>query len=71
MYAESEHFVQQAISEYKEGRTMIIVAHRLSTVKYADRILVVSNGRTIEEGKHEELLAKSGAYAQLVQNQLL
>ena len=69
--AESENLIQQAITEYKEGKTMIIVAHRLSTVKYADRIIVVSNGEIVEQGKHEELLSKGGAYSELVKNQLL
>ena len=69
--AESERLVQQSIQNYQNGRTMIIVAHRLSTVKHADRILVMSAGKIIEQGTHDSLLAQGGAYADLVQNQLL
>ena len=69
--AESEQLVQKSIQEYKSGRTMIIVAHRLSTVIHADRILVMSEGKLIEEGTHASLLEKGGAYAELVKHQLL
>ena len=68
--AESEHLVQNAISHYRVGKSVVIVAHRLSTVMHADKILVMSQGTIIEEGTHESLLQKGGAYAQLVQNQL-
>ena len=68
--AESERLVQESIQKYQNGRTMIIIAHRLSTVKHADRILVMSNGHIIEEGTHESLLEQGGAYADLVRNQL-
>ena len=69
--AESEQLVQKSIQEYKSGRTMIIVAHRLSTVIHADRILVMSEGKIIEEGTHASLIEKGGAYAELVKHQLL
>ena len=52
-----------------EGRTSFIVAHRLSTIKEADRILVMKDGNIIEQGNHEELLKKQGFYAQLYESQ--
>ena len=52
-----------------KGRTSFIVAHRLSTIKNADVILVMENGHIIEQGKHEELLAKNGFYARLYNSQ--
>jgi ATP-binding cassette subfamily B protein len=53
-----------------EERTVVIVAHRLSTVKNADNIIVLENGSIIEEGNHHELVKKRGSYYQLVKNQL-
>lgn len=67
---ESERLVQDALSKFRVGKTAIIVAHRLATVRHADRILVMEHGKVVEEGTHEELLARSGAYAHLVQHQL-
>lgn len=52
------------------GKTVVIVAHRLSTVKNADQIIVLDKGRIVEEGKHNELIAKKGHYFNLVKNQL-
>jgi len=63
--AESEILVQKALENLMEGRTTFIVAHRLSTVRYADRIVVLSKGKIVEEGKQDELLAKDGIYAKL------
>mmetsp|Transcript_19990 Transcript_19990/g.46927 ORF Transcript_19990/g.46927 Transcript_19990/m.46927 type:complete len:651 (-) Transcript_19990:208-2160(-) len=71
--AESEGIVQQALNqlmEQRSGRTFIVVAHRLSTVKDADRIVVLSSGECVETGTHEELLAKGQVYKDLVQRQL-
>ena len=63
--SESERHVQGALAELMVGRTTLVIAHRLSTVREADRIYVLDKGRVIEEGRHAELLAKGGAYARL------
>ncbi len=65
----TEMQVQAALAELAEGRTTIVVAHRLSTVKNADRILVVTDGEIQEEGTHEELVASGGLYAELYRYQ--
>ena len=70
MDAESEHLVKEALSHLMRGRTTLVIAHRLSTVKSADRIAVVADGRIIQLGDHEQLLAEGGLYAQLVERQL-
>ncbi|HLI44816.1 MAG TPA: ABC transporter ATP-binding protein [Acidimicrobiales bacterium] len=67
--SESEAAVQQALATALAGRTSIVIAHRLSTVRDADRILVVEAGRVVEEGSHEELLAQGGVYAELYRTQ--
>jgi len=69
--AESEHLVQQAINNNLSGRTVIVIAHRLSTVEKADKILVMHEGEIVEEGKHVELVEKDGIYSELVKKQLL
>lgn len=61
--------VQKAFAELMEGKTSFIVAHRLSTIQEADLILVMKDGNIIEQGKHEELLAKKGFYANLYESQ--
>lgn len=61
--------IQEAFQRMMEGRTSFIVAHRLSTIKEADRILVMKDGNIIEQGNHEELLKKQGFYAQLYESQ--
>jgi subfamily B ATP-binding cassette protein MsbA len=61
----SEKLIKDAINSLMKGRTSIIIAHRLSTIIHCDKIVVISNGRVIEEGSHKELIAKNGAYANL------
>ena len=61
--------IQRAFSKMMEGRTSFIVAHRLSTIKEADMILVMKDGRIIEQGSHEALLEQGGFYAELYQSQ--
>ena len=63
--SESEAAVQEALARLMEGRTAIVVAHRLSTVASLDRIVVLSQGRIVEDGPHAELVAKGGDYARL------
>lgn len=64
-----EILIQKAMDRLMEGRTSFVIAHRLSTIQDADRILVMDNGQIIEQGNHEELLAKDGFYNQLYQSQ--
>ena len=66
---ESEHKVQQAIDRLMEGRTTLVIAHRLSTVRHADRIIVLDAGRVAETGTHDELMQNQGLYRKLVDMQ--
>ncbi|KAI9888957.1 MAG: GTPase-activating protein [Vezdaea aestivalis] len=65
----SEGVVQHALDEASKGRTTIVIAHRLSTIKHADNIVVMSRGRIVEQGTHDELLEKRAAYYNLVEAQ--
>ena len=67
----TEAKIQETFDKLSQGRTTIVIAHRLSTVKNADRIAVIDEGRIIELGTHHELLESNGAYAQLVHTQEL
>jgi subfamily B ATP-binding cassette protein MsbA len=63
--SESERLVQMALDTLMKGRTTIVIAHRLSTIEHADRIVVLDNGRIVEQGSHAELLTRNGAYTRL------
>lgn len=67
--SQSEAFIQEAFKKALAGRTSLVIAHRLSTVRNADKILVLEKGKIVEAGKHSELLAKKGAYARLYKTQ--
>jgi ATP-binding cassette subfamily B protein len=68
--AESEYLVQDALRRLMRGRTTLVIAHRLSTVRSANRIAVIDDGRVVETGTHDELFAAGGLYRQLVERQL-
>jgi len=69
--SESERLVQEALDELMKGRTSLIIAHRLGTVKSADKILVLKDGKVVEAGSHSDLMAKDGTYRLLAETQLL
>ena len=67
--AESERAVQEAVDRLSQGRTVLVVAHRLATVKKADRIVVFDEGRVVATGRHDDLVAEGGLYARLAKLQ--
>ena len=69
--AVNEQQIREALDRLMEGRTTLIIAHRLSTVRDADTIVVLDRGRVAEQGSHDELLANGGLYAQLVRTQIV
>jgi ABC-type multidrug transport system fused ATPase/permease subunit len=69
--AESEAAVQAALARLMQDRTTIVVAHRLSTVRDADRIVVIDGAKIVEQGRHDELMARRGTYHRLVEHQLI
>ena len=66
---ESERLVQIALENMMKNRTSIVIAHRLSTIQNADIIVVLNKGEIVEQGKHDELIAKKGVYQKLVDMQ--
>ena len=68
--AVNEHVLRRSLAQLQADRTTVVIAHRLSTVRHADRIVVLDEGRVVETGAHDELLARNGLYAQLVSRQL-
>ena len=68
---ESEQLVQTALEKMMQNRTSLVIAHRLSTIQKADKIVVLKKGEIVEQGKHDELLAKKGEYFKLVTMQTL
>ena len=63
--AESEFIIQQALADLMQGRTVLVIAHRLATVRRADRIAVIDEGRIVDIGRHEALLTRDGLYRRL------
>jgi ATP-binding cassette subfamily B protein len=68
--ANNERLIMDRLKTFYEGKTVVVVAHRLSTVQNADNIIVLDSGKITEEGTHTELTARKGAYYTLVKNQL-
>ena len=68
--ANNERTIMERLEKLFKGKTVVIVAHRLSTVRNADNIIVLARGRSVEQGTHDELTAQRGYYYELVKNQL-
>ena len=68
--ANNEKIIMENLHEFYKGKTVLIVAHRLSTVRHADNIIVLDHGKVVEQGTHEQLTARRGVYYTLVKNQL-
>ena len=67
--SESEQLIQAAVETLSEGRTTLVIAHRLATVRSADRIIVLENGQVVDTGRHDDLLQRGGLYARYVELQ--
>ena len=68
--AESEHLVKEALDRLMKGRTTLVIAHRLSTVRDADRVVVIDRGTIVQSGDHQTLMEEDGLYRRLVERQL-
>ena len=66
MDADNEVYIQQAMSELCRNKTVLVIAHRLNTIRGADCILVLEKGRIVEQGSHDELMAENGAYCHMI-----
>lgn len=64
--ADNERYIQEAISELCRGKTLLVIAHRLNTIRYADEILVIDGGKIAQSGTHDELMAEGGVYRDFV-----
>lgn len=62
---ENEYLIQKAFKELMKNKTVVMIAHRLSTIKSADKIIVINEGKVVEEGKHDALLERKGKYAEM------
>ena len=67
----AERAIQQALDQLSQDRTLLVIAHRLSTIRRADNVIVLSEGRIVEEGRHEDLLRQRGSYWEMVEHQRL
>src|SRR5690606_7637117 len=68
---ETESIIQKAINRVLKGKTSFVIAHRLSTIRNADRILVIKDGKIVEEGRHEDLIRRKGYYYRLYTNEYI
>lgn len=67
----TEHAIQKAMTSFRNGRTLVVIAHRMSTIRRADKIIVLDDGVVLEEGTHDELIRARGRYRDLIEHQKL